>query len=113
MPRILSLHWVAVADTIVLSSISIGQNSSAIDRKRAFVGFVDGNEGSEMCPGSSRDSIGAVHSDLVTPMLELFDDLSGVVPKFVGAAAAPVRTIHISNVFYTTKRLISHIHLQT
>ena len=65
-------------------------NSAAIHRIDSFVGIVDGDKGSEMCPGSSRDSIGAVHSDLVTPMLELFDDLSGVVPKFVGAAAAPV-----------------------
>ena len=43
-----------------------------------------------MRSGPSCNSIGAVHSDLVAPVLEPFDNLSGPAPKFVGAASAPV-----------------------
>ena len=76
MSRIVFLHWAVVADTIVLSLISIGQNSLAIDRRCAFVGFVDGDEGLEMRPGSPREPIAAVHADLETSVSELFNNLS-------------------------------------
>ena len=85
---IVSLHWPVDANTIVSLSISIGQNSSAIDCRRAFVGF--GDEGLEMRPGSPCESIAAVHADLVAPVSELFDNLSRAVPQFVGAAMASV-----------------------
>ena len=52
MPQIVSLHWPAVAVTI-LSGISAGTNSAAIHYAGLFVGVVDGDKGSEMGSGPS------------------------------------------------------------
>ena len=95
MPQIVSFHCPAVAVTIVLSGILAGTKSAAIHCVGLFVGVVNGDKGSEVGSGPSRDSIGAVHSNLVAPMLQLLDDLSGLVPKLVGAASASVPILDI------------------